>query len=340
MPKISICIPTFNGELYLEDSLNCIFNQSYTDFEIIIVDDKSTDGTYNIAKQFADQDQRVHFYQNKTNLGLVSNWNKCIEYAKGEWIKFLFQDDLLHPDCLEKMIENANPKNRIIFCQRDLIYDPNDANSVILAQRIIKFPYFKNIFPNGGYIEPKTFIKTALEYQDVNFLGEPTTTLIHRDIFEIYGLFSPLLAQLCDLEFWLRVGVNEGIFLLPENLASFRLHDSSTTSKNIERRTFIIDYLDRLALRYEIVYSKHFAPIRQLSKQINPTNNLKEELYSLLNQTEWFIVSTMKKSPDTSKLLLSEWNNFITKHPRIRYSTFFWLKKAYKWLDRNILWRI
>lgn len=338
-PIISICVPTYNGEKYLEEALNSILSQTFNDYEVIIVDDQSTDNTVDISKKFSEKDQRIHCCQNEKNLGLVGNWNKCIELAKGEWIKFLFQDDLLHPACLERMLLNANHEHPFIFCQREVIYDDRDESSATLAHKIIELPYLKTIFSDGGYINPSRLCQIALAHLDINFFGEPTTALIHRDLFSRYGLFNAHLEQLCDLEFWLRIGVNEGVFFVPETLASFRVHNTSTTSKNLEKRVFIMEYLDKLALRFEIAFSEHFASLRSLAKRSTPPLNLKKAFYNLVTQTEWYVNNAIHSGADPSHLLLNELETFILQHPHLRKTSFFWSHKLYQWLNQNILWR-
>ena len=75
-PLVSICIPTYNGSSYIEETLECVINQTYSNIEIIITDDSSTDDTALICKRYAKKDQRIKFYQNEINLGLIGNWKK------------------------------------------------------------------------------------------------------------------------------------------------------------------------------------------------------------------------------------------------------------------------
>ena len=103
-PIVSICIPTYNGAKYLRECLDTVLSQTFTDFEVLLVDDQSSDETLSIAQEYAAKDTRIYVKQNEQNLGLVGNWNCCIELAQGEWIKFVFQDDLIAPECLEKML--------------------------------------------------------------------------------------------------------------------------------------------------------------------------------------------------------------------------------------------
>jgi glycosyltransferase involved in cell wall biosynthesis len=103
-PLVSVCIPTYNGAKYLKECLDSVLAQTFTDFEVLIVDDKSSDETLSIAQEYATYDPRFRVIQNECNLGLVGNWNRCVELAQGEWIKFIFQDDLIEPACLERML--------------------------------------------------------------------------------------------------------------------------------------------------------------------------------------------------------------------------------------------
>ena len=79
-----MCIPVFNGAQYLRATLKSVLDQNYPNFEIIIIDDQSTDGSGNIICEYADQDSRIVFLRNEKRKGLVENWNECIKTANGE----------------------------------------------------------------------------------------------------------------------------------------------------------------------------------------------------------------------------------------------------------------
>ena len=104
-PKISVCIPTYNYAHYISFAVESVLNQQFTDFELIIVDDCSKDNTEEVVSRFL-YDKRVSFEKNERNLGLVGNWNKCLSKARGEYIKFVFADDMLASDeALGRMAE-------------------------------------------------------------------------------------------------------------------------------------------------------------------------------------------------------------------------------------------
>ncbi len=100
MPKVSILIPVFNREKMIEECIQSALAQTYTDFEIIVVDNASEDGTWAICQKFAESDSRIRVFRNESNIGPVKNWERCIKEAVGDYGKFLFSDDLMLPDFL------------------------------------------------------------------------------------------------------------------------------------------------------------------------------------------------------------------------------------------------
>ena len=81
-PLISICVPTYNGSPYLEPCLDAVLSQTTSDFEVLIVDDRSSDDSLHIAERYARRDSRIMVSSNETNLGLVGNWNRCVQVAR------------------------------------------------------------------------------------------------------------------------------------------------------------------------------------------------------------------------------------------------------------------
>lgn len=111
---VSVIIPTYNVEAYIKETIQSVLNQTYQNFEIIIVDDCSTDGTVNVIKQF--QDTRINLFLNEKNSGPSYSRNKAINLAKGEWIAILDSDDWWDRARLEKMIQMGQDYNVNIVC--------------------------------------------------------------------------------------------------------------------------------------------------------------------------------------------------------------------------------
>jgi glycosyltransferase involved in cell wall biosynthesis len=103
-PKISILIPVYNREKYIKEAVLSALNQTYKEIEIVIVDNLSTDKTWEILKSLAKNDQRIKIFQNKTNIGPVKNWKRCVDEATGNYGKIIWSDDLIAPSFLEATI--------------------------------------------------------------------------------------------------------------------------------------------------------------------------------------------------------------------------------------------
>lgn len=115
-PPVSIGMPVYNGEEYLEASIASILAQTYTDFEFIISDNASTDKTAEICQAYAAKDQRIRYYRNTRNLGAAPNYNRVFELSSSEYFKWADYDDLLAPDFLSKCIAVLDQEPEIVLC--------------------------------------------------------------------------------------------------------------------------------------------------------------------------------------------------------------------------------
>lgn len=104
MPLVSILIPVYNRRSLIGDCIRSALDQTYGNIEVIIVDNASTDGTWEVCQELAGTDDRVRLFRNEENIGPVRNWRRCADEARGEFVKVLFSDDLLLPRCVEEMV--------------------------------------------------------------------------------------------------------------------------------------------------------------------------------------------------------------------------------------------
>lgn len=116
MPHVSIGLPVFNGENYLEEALQSILAQTYVDFELIITDNCSTDRTQEICETYARLDQRIRYYRNPSNLGAAPNFNQTVALARGTYFKWAAHDDLLLPTYLEKCVAVLDSHPQVVLC--------------------------------------------------------------------------------------------------------------------------------------------------------------------------------------------------------------------------------
>ena len=216
-PKVSVCIPTYNETNLLKIAIESVLKQNFNDYELIIVDDASTDNTEEIVKSFATP--KIRYYKNEKNLGLVGNWNKCLEYVKGDYIKFLCHDDYLRKDSLEKIVNvfREYEKVGIVFNAGQMINQDNDYIGVHRQ-------YKENRYFNGKQLVVETVIKG-------NFIGGPSSVTVKKEAFDRLGLFTDELKFGCDQEMWVRVLMHYDGYYIDDTLSFIRIHKRSETSR-------------------------------------------------------------------------------------------------------------
>lgn len=230
-PLVSICIPVYNGAPFLKDCLISAMEQTYNNIEIILVDDCSTDQSLHIAQEILKEFPRKIIFKNETNIGLVANWSKCIELAGGDWIKFLFQDDIMHIECVEKMIFQAiQNKSDFVLCKRSFIFEQG-VNKKIIEYYEHKLVKPENIFPDKPNISVADFESKIAHLLHENFIGEPVCWLFHKGLYEAVGGFNKGLKIYPDYEFGLRIILNHQFTFINETLIQFRVHTAATSQR-------------------------------------------------------------------------------------------------------------
>lgn len=213
---VSICIPAYNNQNYIVETLNSVLAQSYPNFEVIVVDDKSTDETVSKIKSFSDP--RIRLVENIHNLGMQGNWNKALSYASGTYVKLLCGDDLISPDCLRLQIaEFEKPENAdvaLVACRRKLIKSNGEE---------IFGSFFK--LPPGKY-KASSAIKPCI-YTASNLLGEPMTALFKSSVIKQHQLNLQLNNYIIDLDMYTQILLHGKFLMMKEVLAAFRVHSES-----------------------------------------------------------------------------------------------------------------
>lgn len=134
-PRVSIGLPVCNGENYLKQALDSIMAQTYTDFELIISDNASTDRTTQICQEYVNRDPRIRYYRNEKNLGAAPNFNYVFELSNGEYFKWAAHDDIIAPDYISKCVEVLDNDDSIILCNSKARFIDNSGD--IIADYII-----------------------------------------------------------------------------------------------------------------------------------------------------------------------------------------------------------
>ena len=318
-PLVSICVPTYNGAQYLEACLASAVAQTHPNVEILVVDDGSSDGTVSIVRRYADGDPRVRLLQNRHRLGLVGNWNRCVDLARGEWLKFLFQDDMLAPACVERMLAGARASGRpMAVCDREIVFEdvPEETRRFYAPYQSKESP--AGVFPRETDVAAERFSDACLEHLRHNFVGEPTSMLLHSSVFERFGRFNADLIAVCDVEYWMRVGVNAGLVRVPEVLASFRVHMLSTSAANAASHEYRMTALDPAIFLHELAFHPAFAPLRAAAARRRPPMDLRRMFAEQANQAQHRARSSRGTSgtPDA----LEEWRGVVAAYPRVERS--------------------
>lgn len=238
-PLVSVCIPTFNGAKYFEEALESLQQQSYQNIEVIISDDNSKDNTLEIAAEYRTRSRfPVRIFKHDP-LGIGANWNNCLKQARGEYIKFLFQDDILFNNCIERMMAVMLNDEKILFlaCKRKIIAE--NPNAKWQQNWISKYGDLQKGFSssrNGFTIVDEGIFKEKDFFKDpYNKIGEPTAILFHKSIIKNTGVFREDLNIVLDVEFYYRVLKHYKITIIEEKLVGFRLHSTQTSKKEAVR---------------------------------------------------------------------------------------------------------
>lgn len=151
-PKVSILIPAYNREKMIGKAIKSAISQTYKNIEIIIVDNDSTDNTYFICKEFEKKDDRIKVYRNNENIGPVRNWIECLKYSTGDYIKFLWSDDWIDDDFIEKTVDLLKNKEiAFVYSPSYIIDEINKENKLVY-----------NLFKKDKIYNSELFIKKAI----------------------------------------------------------------------------------------------------------------------------------------------------------------------------------
>jgi glycosyltransferase involved in cell wall biosynthesis len=229
-PKITVAIPCYNGGIYLKDAFESVLNQTFKDFEVVYIDDQSTDGSFEVAQSFAEKDPRVRVLRNPKNLGMVGNWNRCLEESQGEYIKLLCADDILYSNCLLHQFKamESNPEATLATCPSLVI---NSKSKDIISRD----PFFVTRLGTAQTLTFKQLLRKSIQ-KSANLIGEPSLTLMRRQRVLSVGFFDSGFRYGTDLEYWLRLlSNNSKIVITPQVDAGFRLHPGSLTNVQMAR---------------------------------------------------------------------------------------------------------
>ena len=244
-PKVSICIPTFNRRDYLKETIESVLAQTYKNYEIVIVDDGSTDGTEEMIKE---NGYNVRYYW-QTNKGVAAAENKLIELAEGEFISMLGSDDLLMPDAIERMVKAVEAENDEV-----IVYGPH-----------IRIDQNGNVC---GRDKRRSYSGFVTKYLFQNIFMHSCGSIFPKKVLQEAGGFDTSLPVCSDYDLHLRLSLKYRFIALPQPTFKRRRHSSNLTSWSYANRLVQLKVLE--SLYYEkggdTAVPKRIA-MRQLSKE-------------------------------------------------------------------------
>ena len=258
---VSVVIPVYNSEKYLEECINSILEQTYENIEIIAVDDGSEDSSLDILKRYS----KVHIFPQE-NQGLASSLNLGISKTKGIWIKWFSPDDVMYPYTIETLVDEIKKhgKDTILYSNWNIIDDVGK----ILRE-----------FQESNYNDLSAFEYNIrlLDGQQINV----NTTLIPTHLFErckIRKLDDPVAI---DYDFFLRSALLYGIKFqsIPKPLVKYRIHTSQLSHKNISKTLdYIEEIKNEILIQLDDLLQKKYADELQLYQKTKPTKRKTMEL--------------------------------------------------------------
>ena len=258
--KVSVLVPVCNGEAFLAECLESILAQDFADMEILIADDASTDGSVALVERYAARDSRIRWWKNPGNLGLAQNWNGCLRAAKGEYIKYVHQDDkLLSPLAIQSMVRMLDNHTEVsLVSSMSQVLD--ECSRVIELRKCFE----------PGVMDGRQVIVRCLE-QLSNMIGEPSVVMFRRE--QAARGYNEQLCHCLDLDLWFHL-LEQGRFAyVAEPLCAFRRHVAQQSEINrhsgvasVENLALFKHWFERLGLREPMWRQALFAQIYDLRK--------------------------------------------------------------------------
>lgn len=229
IPTVSVCIPVYNGERFIGEAITSVLNQTLQDFELVILDNASTDGTLDVARTF--EDPRVRIVEGATNIGAGANWNRALAEAKSDLVKILCADDVLLPDILARQVAiMTDPANAgvVLTCARRYIIGDDGTRTLVRGLR------------REGPVPGAAAVRIVAR-SGSNPIGETSSVLLRREAALAAGGFRVDSPYVVDVDLWMRLLAIGDLYVLREVLSEYR----------VSRGSWSVDVRHRQAADYQ-----------------------------------------------------------------------------------------
>lgn len=271
-PRVSIGLPVYNGENFLADAIDSVLAQTFTDFELVISDNASTDRTESICRAYTAQDARIRYYRVDQNKGAAWNYNRVFQLSAGDYFRWLAHDDKLAPDLLQKSVQVLDAHPDVVLCSTWVVdIDEND-EALITKQTTVDYRVGRasKRFWNLSEVRPDYLCEEVFGLIRADVLGQ--TKLIDyytdsdRTLLAHLGLFGPF-------------------YEIPEPLFFHRMHSHSSVRVNPDRHERMLWFDPSLKGR---LFFPHWLQLKELFVVVGQSPvDLKERLMCYLYVLRW-----------------------------------------------------
>lgn len=236
--RVSVVMPIYNCEKYVTNSINSVLNQTFRDFEFIILDDASTDNTLSIINDFAKKDKRIVLRRNRNNLGVTKSLNKALKYVKGEYVIRMDGDDWSHPSRFVKQVNLMDRNPDVVVSGSYIWVCDSNLNIKQVRKYNVKDSEIRNkLFRYSPFAHPATIWRTDVIKKEK---------------------YNERIKYGQDYELYFRVGRHGKFMNIPRPLLKLRMHASSISSKmsNAQSRATIeIRYIAKVKFGYKMRFT-------------------------------------------------------------------------------------
>jgi glycosyltransferase involved in cell wall biosynthesis len=300
-PLVTVFMPVYNGEKYLRNAIDSVLNQVFRDFELLIINDASIDGTAEILCEYAQQDKRIIVHHHQSNKGLIATLNRGLQLARGKFIARIDQDDMMVPNRLKEQV---------------LVLESRKNVAVVGS-------WIEVINEEGLYLTKWELPYTNRDCDFSSFLNGDTPVghpcvMYRADVIRSHGGYRAEYIHAEDVDLWFRVELaGQAIVNIPKILTSYRLHDGQTTalfrdvSESSRYNAFAYYLSNKLSCAIEVETAASMIPENftercyQQQIQLDEMYKLKFQMFQMFSHKHKL---TLK---ETHKYAYKVWKSFI-----------------------------
>lgn len=269
---VSICIPVYNAANFIEETIRAVLNQSFTNWELILVDNASKDKTGIILQRIVKElnDPRIRLLKNTNTLPMADNWNVGLRQARGKFIKMICADDIPAKDCLERQVKVLREHPEVVVA--------SGARTIINSKGKILFK--RSGIRKTGVYSGREMIRRCI-MAGTNIIGDPVNVMWRRSAMEKVGLFDSTVVYCTDVEYWLRLLSVGDLYYDADPIGFYRIHGNAaaTSLANVT----VQDFLHTAQLQAEmgsVTLSK--TDLRIISMKSHIQSIVRQNLYRIL----------------------------------------------------------